>query len=92
MSPTVRFVAAAALALAASAAQAVECDFEIDGDTRVDRDGDLVFERAGNEVVRITETPTLLIDGALVETTAEQQAELIRYRGIYDAPARPRTR
>ena len=84
MSPTVRFVAAAALALAASAAQAVECDFEIDGDTRVDRDGDLVFERAGNEVVRITETPTLLIDGALVETTAEQQAELIRYRGIYD--------
>ena len=77
-------LAAVLFALTAPTAHAVQCDFEIDGDTRVTRDGDLVFERAGEEVVRITEAPSLLIHGTPVETNAEQQAELVRYRGIYD--------
>ena len=85
MTRTTGFLAAALLALTATTADAVQCDFEIDGDTRITHDGDLVFERGGAEVVRITKAPALLIDGQPVATTAEQHAELVRYRGIYDA-------
>jgi hypothetical protein len=76
-------IAAVLLMLVALPAAAVECDFSIDSDTRIAGNGDLVISRDGDELVRMTDEPGLLIEQTRYALTDEQRAAVVEYRAAH---------
>ncbi len=80
MSGRLSLVAAAILAAASFPAAAIDCEFSIDSDTRVERNGDLVISRDHVELVRMTDEPGLLIERTRFDLTEDQRAAVVGYR------------
>lgn len=85
MSPLRALMAAALLALVSMPVAAVECDFSIDSDTRVAKNGDLVISRDGTELVRMTEEPGLLIERTRYTLSDDQRTAVTGYRDAHAA-------
>ncbi len=85
MSPLRALLAATLLAVVAQPATAVECDFSIDSDTRLDTNGDLVLSRDNVELVRMTDEPGLLIERARINLNDDQRTAVTGYRDAHAA-------
>ena len=85
MSPHRSLIAAALLAVVSMPAAAVECEFSIDSDTRLDMNGDLVLSRDNTELVRMTDEPALLIERERIDLNDDQRAAVMGYRDAHAA-------
>jgi hypothetical protein len=85
MSPFRSLVAATLLATFALPAAAVQCEFSIDSDTRLAGNGDLVLSRDGEELVRMTDEPGLLIERTRFVLTDDQRTAVTGYRDAHAA-------
>lgn len=80
-----RLLIVAALLAATMPATAAQCDFSIDSDTRITNNGDLVISRDGNELIRMTDEPALLIEQANIDLNGDQRAAVTGYRDAHAA-------